>query len=176
MPFPNLSPKSPEDPTVRAKQLLLAVCSTPPLTSGTRTLNRLSMAQGILGFGRLEIANIFAVPTQSSGQIAALGKESSTWLKSRHHLEAGLSRANGVMLAYGTTPPSGPARLHWRSQVEWLHGLVEDLDFPVWTVSDEPRHPSRWQRHTSRTYPELPFEEALAVALKDKSRLLSGPI
>lgn len=176
MPLPATSPAPPEVQKTREGNVLLAVCSTPPLTSGTRTLNRLLMAQTILGFGRLEIANIFAIPTRSSGDISSLGTQASAWLESRPHLIAGLSNADGVMLAYGTTAPSGPARLHWRSQIEWLHQLVEELKIPVFTVSNEPRHPSRWQRYTFRTYPNLPFEEALAGALKDGPRSLSDLI
>lgn len=156
--------------TSEKNRLLLAICSTPPLTSGIRTFNRLSMAREILGFGRLEVANIFALATRSSSEISDLGKEFSTWLQSRAPIEAGVLRADGVILAYGTTPPVGPARMHWRKQVEWLQRLVAETEVPVWTVSDEPRHPSRWQRYTFRAYPDLTFEAALVKVLNETPR------
>ncbi|WP_208722094.1 hypothetical protein [Rhodococcus qingshengii] len=43
----------------------------------------------------------------------------------------------------------------------WLTEEIADRSVPVWYVGDGPRHPSRWHRWTHRTYPEMPFIEAL---------------
>lgn len=176
----NLNPPSQLDGDESGKQprgLLVAVCSTPPLTKGLRTLNRLAMAQEILDFKELAVTNIFGVATRSTGDIAHLGIDLQPWLDSRCDLEQQILRADGIVLAYGTSAPTGPARQHWKAQVDWLLSLVEDRQVPVWSVNGETRHPSRWQRHTYRHSPELPFREALALALErhSKSRTARHP-
>lgn len=158
-----------------SKGLLVAVCSTPPITKGLRTLNRLAMAQDILGFNELAVANIFGLPTRSTGDIAHLGINAEPWLNSRFDLEQQIMRADGIVLAYGTSAPSGPARQHWNAQVEWLLSLVYDRQVPSWSVNGETRHPSRWQRHTHRQSPDLPFKEALALAFRSHSTSRVAP-
>lgn len=158
-------PPNTDLPHAPSRGLLVAVCSTPPLTKGIRTLNRLAIAQEILGYRKLAVTNIFGLPTRSTGDIAALGIEQDPWLDSRPDLERKLLRADGVILAYGTSAPTGPARQHWKAQTEWLLNLLNKSQVPVWSVNGEMRHPSRWQRHTFRQNPDLPFREALALAL-----------
>lgn len=148
--------------------LLLAICASPPTTSGIRTLNRLEMARKILRYEKLLIANMFPLPTRSSGELVTLGTQSEPWDLSRKSIESCLDQADGVLLAYGTSAPTGQARVHWKGQVSWLIGRLEGLKCPVWTVSDEPRHPSRWQRHTFREHPGMPFESALALSLRER--------
>lgn len=54
---------------------LLAVLANPPLTAGDRTLRRVEMAAKLLGFAEVQIANLFAVPSHATGEIAVLGAE-----------------------------------------------------------------------------------------------------
>lgn len=153
-------------PYAPSRGLLVAICSTPPLTKGLRTLNRLAMAQELLGYKELAVTNIFGVATRATGDIANLGIELQPWLDSRPDLEKHILRADGIVLAYGTSAPTGPARQHWKAQTKWLLSLVNERSVPVWLVNGETRHPSRWQRHTFRQSPDLPFKEALALALQ----------
>jgi len=123
------------------------------------------MADELLGFSHVSVVNLFALPSHATGEIAALGVEEAGWLKARGDLGPGISAADGVLLAYGATAPTGPARGHFRDQVEWVRERIAAEDLPVWHVGDGPRHPSRWQRWTSRAHPGVPFAEALQSSL-----------
>lgn len=145
---------------------LLVVGSNPPAeTSGQRTLARVQQAATILGFEGAVLANIFALPTYRSGDIADLGSTPGGWLDARSALVSGLDDCDGVLLAYGTQEPSGEARVHHREQVRWLDEQIEERSLPTWWVGGAPRHPSRWQRYTWREHPNLPFAEALRNSL-----------
>jgi hypothetical protein len=144
--------------------VLFVILTNPPLSDGKRTLNRVALAAELLGFDEFVVANLFALPSQSSVAIRKLGMSGEGWAAAREPLEAGLAVAGGVLLAYGTTPPAGPARLHFRDQVAWLRERVDVLSRPVWVVGDGPRHPSRWQRWTHRAHPDLSFADALRVS------------
>jgi len=143
----------------------VAVLSNPPTTSGARTLARVELARELLGFESSAIVNLFPLPTFRSGEIARAGKDSSTWLAGRFAIDAALRSADGVLLAYGSTPPSGPARLHFQSQVSWMHTVMAQIGLLTWMVGNRPAHPSRWQRHTHACHPNIPFKEALAHSL-----------
>lgn len=151
-----------------ASGLLLAICTSPPKTSGIRTLNRVEAARKVLRFEYVRLANMFPFPTQSSGELKSLGARKDPWMISRDEIQSGISLADGILLAYGTSAPTGPARHHWREQISWLSRTLEPTDIPVWSVSDEPRHPSRWHRHTFREHPGVPFEDALSLVLRER--------
>lgn len=144
---------------------LVAVLTNPALTDGRRTLNRVTMAAKLLGFDRLLVGNLFALPSHATGAITELGVSPHGWATSKSHLTDHLASSDGVLLAFGVTAPSGPARDHFRSQVRWLIERTVSLDLPTWQVGDGPRHPSRWQRWTSRAHPDLRFPEALRTSL-----------
>jgi len=140
---------------------LVAILANPPLTDGTRTLRRVELAAELLGFTDVGTANLFALPSHATGAIAELGATEKGWVQARPNLSTSISSAQGVLLAYGTRAPLGEARLHFRRQVAWLTEEIADRAVPVWHVGDGPRHPSRWHRWTHRTYPAIPFAEAL---------------
>lgn len=145
---------------------LLVIGSNPPSrTTGERTVRRVDLARASLGFDEAHIANLFALASYRSGAVTSLGAEADGWLAARAELHAGLQRADGLLMAYGVQAPSGPARGHHREQLAWLADELSLLALPVWGVGGAPRHPSRWQRFTSRAYPELPFHEALKRSL-----------
>ncbi len=144
---------------------LVAVLANPPLTDGKRTLGRVALAAELLGFAEVKVANLFSLPSLATGAIDELGATATGWLAARPSLETALAGANGVLLAYGTTSPSGPARTHFREQVKWLRTHLDQLALPGWQVGDGPRHPSRWQRWTNREHPEVPFIEAVRLSL-----------
>lgn len=144
---------------------IVAVLTNPPLTDGRRTLNRVALAANLLGFDRVVVGNLFALPSHATGAITELGVSPHGWVTAKSHLTGHLASSDGVLLAFGVTAPSGPARDHFRSQVRWLIERTVLLGLPTWQVGDGPRHPSRWQRWTSRTHPDLGFPEALRTSL-----------
>lgn len=144
---------------------LLAVLSNPPLTDGRRTLNRVELAAGLLGFDQVVVGNLFAVPSHATGAISALGLGPEGWATARSHLTDHLAGCDGALLAFGVSAPAGGARDHFRHQVRWLLDRTVSAGLPTWQVGDGPRHPSRWQRWTSRTHPDLAFPEALRTSL-----------
>lgn len=151
--------------TTDGERVLLAVLTNPPLTTGTRTLRRVTLAADYLGFAQVQVVNLFAVPSHATGEISMLGSDEGGWLTAREILLPQLISSHEVLLAYGLSAPTGPARLHFLSQVEWLRGMLAEHDLPSWQVGDGPRHPSRWQRWTYRAHPGIPFAEALKVSL-----------
>lgn len=144
---------------------LIAVLANPPLTDGKRTLRRVNLAAELLGFQEVAVTNLFAVPSHATGAIAELGITEDGWLSARSSLEACLDFGSGVLLAYGTTAPSGEARLQYRQQLAWLRDRIAARALPTWHVGDGPRHPSRWQRWTYRAHPDVSFPEALRSSL-----------
>ena len=144
---------------------LLAVLTNPPLTDGRRTLQRVELAVALLGFDCVVVGNLFAVPSHATGDINALGLSPEGWATARAHLDNHLAACDGALLAFGVSAPSGEAREHFRSQVRWLLERTVAAGLPTWQVGDGPRHPSRWQRWTSRTHPDLAVPEALRTSL-----------
>ena len=144
---------------------LLAVLSNPPLTDGRRTLQRVELAVSLLGFDRVLVGNLFAVPSHATGAISALGLGPEGWETARAHLDDHLAACDGALLAFGVSAPSGEARERFRSQVRWLHDRTVAVGLPTWQVGDGPRHPSRGQRWTSRAHPDLAFPDALRTSL-----------
>lgn len=145
---------------------LLFVGLNPPLTSGARTRARVELARGLLGFESVQVANLFALPTRDLAGIVTAGDTEHGWSAARTTLAHRLPAVGGVLLGYGVQAPSGSARQRFRDQVAWLEALLTDVGLPVWQVGGQPRHPSRWQRHTHRTRPGKPFPAALAAELR----------
>jgi hypothetical protein len=148
-----------------SRRTLVAVLTNPPLTDGTRTLRRVTLATELLGFDDVVVANLFSVPSRATGALAELGTTEDGWLAARASLKAGLDVGRGVLLAYGATLPTGEARVQFRHQVEWLRRQIVARALPAWHVGDGPRHPSRWQRWTYRAHPDVAFPEALRSSL-----------
>jgi hypothetical protein len=145
---------------------LLAVLANPPATSGERSRARVALAADLLGFDDFVIENLFAISSHATGAIATLGATADGWLKARPALLASLADAAGVLFAYGTSAPTGAARTLFRDQVAWLDAVVVESGLPAWQVGDGARHPSRWQRWTSRAHPDQCFTHALDAALR----------
>ncbi|MCK9893895.1 DUF1643 domain-containing protein [Frankia sp. AgB32] len=128
----------------------------------------MALAGELLGFAEVKVVNLFSMPSQATGAISELGATAEGWLTARPSLDVALAGADAVLLAYGATSPSGSARTHFREQVEWLHSRLDEWAVPGWQVGDGPRHPSRWQRWTSREHPDVPFAEAVRRSLVPK--------
>lgn len=91
---------------------------------------------------------------------------SGPWLAARPALQEQLGAATGVLLAYGLERPRGQAGQWHREQVTWLDAAISVRGLPRFWVGDAPRHPSRWQRCTSRRQPNIPFRDAVALELR----------
>lgn len=124
------------------------------------------MAGKILGFEHCEEVNLFPIATNSVLEIAELGAFQKSWLPSREEIRLKLQRSVAVVLAYGVSEPTGRARDHHRDQVATLRQEIAAVNIDIWTVGGRPRHPSRWQRHTSRECPGMDFENALRHSLE----------
>jgi len=144
---------------------LVAVLSNPPLTSGSRTAGRVELARRLLAFDRVLVANLLGIPTRSTLDVTRAGADESAWLTAREHLVDALGNAEGVLLAFGVQPPGTPARTYFSAQVAWLAGELRQRRLATWTLGGLPRHPSRWQRWTSRAHPGMPFETAVRLGL-----------
>lgn len=144
---------------------LLFVGLNPPLTSGSRTRNRVELARVLLGFASVEHGNLFAHATRDLAEIGTVGVAEDGWLAARVQLIAQSQSADGVLLGYGVQAPKGAAGDQFRAQVAWLESHLEQVRMPIWQVGGLPRHPSRWQRYTYRTHSGVAFEKALAAVL-----------
>lgn len=145
---------------------LLAVLATPPLTSGARTLSRVSLAASILGCDEYVAVNLFPVATQSVLDLRTLGAVSAPWEAAREPIHSALMESDLVLLAYGVTKPSGPAGKHFMDQVGWINAQADELGRPRYDLAGRPAHPSRWQRYTNRLHPSLDFQSAVARLLR----------
>lgn len=161
-----MSPQAPVSHTSSRRNALLAICASPPTTSGLRTRNRLALARDLLAFEKVQIVNIFNAPTQSTRDLTIAGVDPLPWAIARHEIESQLDMADGVLLCYGVSTPSGPARLQWQTQTTWLSSKLAPLSIPTWTVGGLPRHPSRWQRYTYKELPDMDFRLALQTSLR----------
>jgi hypothetical protein len=148
-----------------AEKVLLAILATPPETSGERTLKRLELAREILGFQRVAVVNVLDVPTFRTNGMTTAGADPEPWLESRPAISKGLDECHGVVLGYGVSEPSGPARGHYRDQIDWLWGELRGSESPIWSVELPPRHPSRWHRLTYKSAPGSVFADVLATVL-----------
>ena len=64
-------------------------------------------------------------------------------------MEHRLRDAGSIVAGWGMGGISGPARRHYRAQVNWLLELFYSQGhMDVWTVGGAPRHPSRWRQFT----------------------------
>ena len=146
-------------------KVLLAILATSPETSGERTLKRLELARQILGFDSVRVVNVLDVPTFRTNGMSIAGKEEMPWVESRAAISAGLAECDGVVLGYGVSEPTGTARLHYRTQIDWLWAELRASESLIWSVEMPPRHPSRWHRLTYKLAPDTLFPDALRSVL-----------
>lgn len=133
--------------TSNATGHLVALLLNPPLRdpSVTVSMANLHVAKDVLGCSSLQVANMFAIPTKDLPDINRVGREPHGWLETRPQLTAAIAQADAVILGWGLGGLSGPARLHFREQIDWVFSLLA-AHGPVWTVGGVPRHPSRWRQ------------------------------
>jgi len=153
-------------------EVLVAVLSNPPTTSGDRTMARLEKLRRILGAKKVEIANVFPIPTFQTRGISDVGATAEVWQTSRLRMQQAIDGASIVLWGYGVDAPAGAARDQFRGQIRWATGQCEIAKIPTVTVGGRPLHPTRWQRHTAKTFPGVQFDEALLRSLQFSDRRL----
>lgn len=144
---------------------LAVILMNPPLTSGKATIGRLRKVGQIFGVDEVHVANLFPIPSRSTDVIEEIGVDEADWVRARSDIAQTLLGASHVLLAYGIRAPRLGAGLHQSSQVQWLLSSLQSAPSRIWMVGESPRHPSRWQRYTSRAFPGQPFDQALRAAL-----------
>lgn len=144
---------------------LAVILASPPLTtSGAHTLSRVTALFKQSGADSLSISNLLIRPTSS---VLEMGECSSAdWIASRRALDDALADATWALMAYGATIPSGSGSSLFRNQTDWLRSKVSVRGIPALTVGAAPRHPSRWQRLTSRDWPGLTVSEGALRSLQ----------
>lgn len=147
-------------------KLAAVLNSQPSHSSGKLTLERVGMAGEILGAKNVSVCNLFGLATRSVLDVSSLGTDEHGWTQARSSILVSLDDATDVLLAFGVQEPTGKARSFFRAQIEWLGEMVADRGLRTWTVGGSPRHPSRWQRYTVRSFPDLSFADALAQSFK----------
>lgn len=141
----------------RPRQLVAILASPPLVTSGGRTLSRVALAAELLGCSAPTVANLFPEPTCDVTAISVLGADIEIWRHGRSQITSAMAGKTDVLLGWGRSEPTGPARHHHREQVAWLMATAQHERVTLWTVGGHARHPSRWQRYTSRAHPQLNF-------------------
>jgi hypothetical protein len=163
-----LKPMSPVA-DVPARRLLAVLANPPSATLGERTRSRVAMAARIIGCDDVVVANLFSYPSRDVTELSVIGVDDAGWTKARCDLARKINQADEVLLGWGCSEPVGLARMRHRAQVTWLLEALSTRSVRIWTVSNAPRHPSRWQRHTARAHPGLPFAVALALSLQSSN-------
>lgn len=129
--------------------LLGAILINPATGPGTTTAGRLELLRDLLSCEEVQIANLLSVPTRSVLDITKAGSSFDGWQAARPALEALVSSADHLLLGWGLGGGfAGAARGHFATQVKWVESEISRrADRPlVWTVGNEPRHPSRWHQ------------------------------
>jgi hypothetical protein len=130
-----------------------------------RTWQRLELARTLLGFDVVTVVNVLNVATFRTNGMSTAGAELAPWLDSRDAISEALGQCDGVLLGYGVSEPTGPARLHYRKQLDWLWTELDKASHPQWSVELPPRHPSRWHRLTHKLAPDSSFADILGSVL-----------
>lgn len=131
--------------------VLGAILLNPPLTDGERTRRHLNAAAFSLGCSRVEIANLFPVPTHGFDGMAEAASTRGEWLSARSPL-LDIVASDVLLAGWGMRVVSGPGAHLMRDQLDWLVGLLESQGRTIWTVGNGPRHPSRWHQYVSGKY------------------------
>jgi hypothetical protein len=145
---------------------LLIVLACPPTTSGTRTLARIENFKAELNISSVTVANLLNVASYRTNGMSATGITETPWLESREPILRGLEVSELVLLAYGVSEPSGPARTWHREQIAWLHSEITSRELPAIQIGEGPRHPSRWHRLTTKTHPEQDVSKAVVELIQ----------
>ncbi len=104
----------------------------------------------MLDCNSIDIANLFAVPTQDLSAVTTVGQSSQGWDLAQPRLGEVIATADHLMAAWGVGGLSGPASVYQRRQLRFIASTaLESGRGHIWTLSGEPRHPSRWHQYVS---------------------------
>lgn len=139
----------------------------PAQGTGKLTLSRVALAASAMQCNNYTWANFIQIKTLSTSELSVTAREEMDWVSSRPALSNSIANATHVLLGFGDSILSGPAR-HWqRNQALWLAKTIQwDQQRVVW-LSGRPLHPSRWNRETFQKLPGEPLATAVAKLLHD---------
>jgi hypothetical protein len=104
----------------------------------------------LLGCDRLEIANLFTVPTHDVTEINNVGRSPEGWMAARDRLRDVVLQSDQLLAGWGVRGLVGYAARHQRAQLEHLHDCLQSTRHgTLWTLNGEARHPSRWHQYVS---------------------------
>lgn len=155
-------------------QALTFVLLNPALGGGARTLNRVAKLASHSRAENYRVVNLFETPTASTSELARLGEDELAWQGARAAILDSIRCSKSAILAYGVAAPPGAVMPVFNRQVDWLGTVLGENDVLAWQVGGAPRHPSRWQRYTSRFYSDLTFDQALVLSVHRSDRRCWG--
>lgn len=132
--------------------LLGVILMNPPTGSGGATTRHLQAACQVLACRAYQVVNLLPVPTRSVSGISEAGRTIEVWHAARPALRELIHEADELLLGWGLGGGfGGVAREHFRDQTCWIRSEIarKRSDPLVWTVGNEPRHPSRWHQYVS---------------------------
>jgi hypothetical protein len=146
---------------------LCAVLMNPPSPGGGRlTHSRVKMAADILCCTNYYVTNLIEIATKSTSHPALSKAVEDDWTRSRGRLKEDIFAADVVLLAFGSSRLSGPARRHQQAQERAVESYLDwDRQTILW-FNGRPLHPSRWHRETFRARQGWPFRDAVEDLLK----------
>lgn len=145
---------------------LLAILHSLPPGTGVRTLQRVDIAQRVLGCVTSSIANVYpAVLSNTKALNVALSPEVFEEGRALIRRELDREETSDVLLAYGMQLPTGPNRHDFRAQLDWVAAELGERKLRVWLFGGRPSHPSRWHRQVSRERPGSTVEACAAEFL-----------
>lgn len=130
-------------------RVLVAVLLNPPTGDGARTRAHLRVAANCLGCDAVRIVNLFATPTRDLAALSMVAHHSQDWTARRAVIAAAIREGDEVLLGWGVSFPTGPARTRLDEQIKWLVAELDAIEVVAWVVGDGPRHPSRWHQYVS---------------------------
>lgn len=139
------------------RRSVLAVLLNPPsISSGARTVRAVGLAQSILGFENVQIANLAATPTANVVQLNH-SQVNPDWGTARITITQALTTTDGIIAAWGVSGLTGSARRGFEEQVSWFTATAIRSGFDsCWTVGGRPLHPSRWHQYVADKHGRTP--------------------
>lgn len=121
----------------------------PPKGVGERTITHLQVVRECLNCDVVQIVNLYPHATKDLAGLGRVAGDTKDWIEQRHVISTALRQADEVLLGWGVSLPTGPARARMIAQISWAIDQLQSLGVVPWVVGDGPRHPSRWHQYVS---------------------------
>ncbi|WP_283137530.1 DUF1643 domain-containing protein [Rhizohabitans arisaemae] len=150
---------------------LCAILLNPALRSmaTTITYRNVEAALQLVSCTELALTNLLDLATKDAPELNRSTISNQGIEAARDQISQALLGADEVLLAWGTGGMTGPVRTVLRAQTEWLFDALKERRIGhVWTITDKPRHPSRWRQYVGPEKQRVTgdtFEERLSKVL-----------